>query len=99
MAEIVERKFKGDKVALQHPARSKKRRWYVTVSSSMPHGPFGMQASSYDVDPPYVLLWRDCSSSRFRTISWRLNGVDDLRLRYFYDFFPLRMKFISITRR
>ncbi len=83
MAEIVERKFKGDKVAL-HILRDKKE-MDVTVSLNAAW-PFGMQASSYDVLPRYVLF----GGLLFQPMShdfMEANGVDDLRLRYFYDFF------------
>jgi hypothetical protein len=83
MAEIVERKFKGDKVSL-HILRDKKE-MDVTVSLDAAW-PFGMQANSYDVLPRYVLF----GGLLFQPLShdfMEANGVDDLRLRYFYDFF------------
>ena len=83
MAEIVERKFKGDDVKL-HILRDKKE-MDVTVTLNAAW-PYGMQANAYDVRPRYVLfggllfqpLSRDFISA---------NGIDNLRVRYFYDYF------------
>ena len=83
MAEIVERKFKGDKVNL-HILRDKKE-MDVTVPLNAPW-PFEMQANAYDVRPRYVLF----GGLLFQPLSHDFmdaNGAEDLRLRFFYNFF------------
>lgn len=83
MAEIVERKFKGDEVKL-HLLRDKKE-IDATVKLNAAW-PFTMQANAYDVKPRYVLfgglLFQPLDRNFFEA-----NGIDDLRLRFYYDFF------------
>lgn len=83
MNEIVERKFKGDSVKL-HILRDKKES-DVTVKLDAAW-PFTMQANQYDVEPRYVLF----GGLLFQPLSRNLlvaYQIDDLRVRYFYDFF------------
>jgi hypothetical protein len=83
MAEIVERKFKGDKVALHIMRDKKEMDVTVTLDAAWP---FGMQANSYDVRPRYMLF----GGLLFQPLShdfMEANGVEDLRLRFIYDFF------------
>lgn len=85
MAEVVERKFKGDSVAL-HILRDKKE-MDVTIKLDTAW-PFMMQASQYDVEPRYVLF----GGLLFQPMSrdfLEANQVDDLRVRYFYDYFAV----------
>jgi S1-C subfamily serine protease len=83
MAEIVERKFKGDEVKL-HILRDKKE-MDVTVHLNAAW-PFNMQANSYDHLPRYVLF----GGLLFQPLSRdfiEANGIDDLRVRFMYDYF------------
>ena len=83
MAEIVERKFKGDSVKL-HILRDKTE---SDVSVKLDAAwPFGMQANQYDAEPRYVLF----GGLLFQPLSRNFleaYGIDDLRVRYFFDFF------------
>jgi len=83
MAEIVERKFKGDDVKL-HILRDKKE-MDVTVHLTSAW-PYAMQANSYDVRPRYVLFGGLLFQPLMRDFV-EANGIDDLRVRYFYDFY------------
>ena len=83
MSEIVERKFKGDSVKL-HILRDKKE-MDVTVQLDAAW-PYMMQSSQYDVQPRYVLF----GGLLFQPLSRDFlvaNGGDDLRVRYFYDYY------------
>lgn len=83
MGEIVERKFKGDTVAM-HILRDKKE-MDVTIKLDQAW-PYNLQANAYDVLPRYVLL----GGLLFQPLSRdfiEANGTDDLRIRYFYDYF------------
>jgi len=83
MAEIVERKFKGDDVKL-HILRDKKE-MDVTVNLNAAW-PYNMQANAYDVRPRYVLF----GGLLFQPLNRDFigaNGIDNLRVRYFYDYF------------
>jgi S1-C subfamily serine protease len=85
MAEVVERKFKGDSVAL-HILRDKKE-MDVTIKLDTAW-PFMMQANQYDVEPRYVLF----GGLLFQPLSrdfLEANPVDDLRVHYFYDYFAV----------
>src|SRR6516165_3019095 len=83
MEEIVERKFKGDKVKFGL-LRNKQRQ---TVEIALePNWPYLIQAKSYDVDPRFVLF----AGLLFQPLSQNFMEayqVDDLRIRYFYNFF------------
>ena len=83
MEEIVERKFKGDKVKFGI-LRNKQRQ---TVEIALePNWPYLIQAKSYDADPRFVLfgglLFQPLSQNFMEAYQ-----VDDLRVRYFYNFF------------
>ncbi len=83
MSEVVERKFKGDKVKLK--VLRDKQEIEVTVDLKEAW-PFSMQANSYDVKPRFVLF----GGLLFQPLSRNFveaNQVDDLRVRYFYDLF------------
>lgn len=83
MAEIIERKFKGDKVDLEILRNGQKQKVELVLDRPWP---FEMQAHSYDKRPRYVLeggllfqpLNRDFLEAK---------KISDLRLRYFFDFF------------
>jgi hypothetical protein len=83
MAEVVERKFKGDDVKL-HIIRDRKE-MDVTVQLDAVW-PYLMQANTYDAAPRYVLygglLFQPMSRNFLDTYD-----IDDLQVRYFYDFF------------
>jgi len=83
MAEVVERKFKGDDVNL-HILRDRKE-MDVTVKLDAVW-PYLMQANTYDASPRYVLygglLFQPLSRNFLEAYD-----IDDLRVRFFYDFF------------
>ncbi len=83
MAEVVERKFKGDSVAL-HIIRDHKE-MDVTVKLDAAW-PYLMQANTYDAAPRYVLygglLFQPMSRNFLEAYD-----IDDLQVRYFYDYF------------
>jgi S1-C subfamily serine protease len=83
MPEVVERKFKGDEVKF-HILRDRKES-DVTMKLASPDIHM-IQANAYDVKPCYVLfgglLFQPLSRDFME--AWH---VDDLRVRYFYDFF------------
>src|SRR5207249_6058922 len=83
MAEVVERKFKGDDVKL-HALRNKQE-LDVTINLNAAW-PFSMQANTYDVEPRYVLfgglLFQPLSRNFLEAYQ-----IEDLRVRFFYDFF------------
>ena len=83
MSEVVERKFKGDKVKLK--VLRDKQTMDVTVELKEAW-PFSMQANNYDSKPRFVLF----GGLLFQPLSRNFleaNQVDDLRVRYFYDLF------------
>jgi S1-C subfamily serine protease len=83
MAEVVERKFKGDDVKL-HIIRDHQE-MDVTVKLDAAW-PYLMQANTYDVSPRYILygglLFQPLSRNFLEAYE-----IDDLQVRYFYDFF------------
>jgi len=83
MAEVVERKFKGDDVKL-HIIRDQKE-MDVTVKLDAAW-PYLIQANTYDAAPRYVLygglLFQPLSRNFLEAYD-----IDDLQVRYFYDFF------------
>jgi len=83
MAEVVERKFKGDDVNL-HIIRDRKE-MDVTVKLDATW-PYLMQANTYDAAPRYVLygglLFQPLSRNFLEAYD-----IEDLQVRYFYDFF------------
>ena len=91
MAEVVERKFKGDALKI-HLLRDKKE-MDVTVTLK-PAWPFLIQANQYDVKPRFVLF----GGLLFQPLSrdfLEVYGIDDLRVRYFYDSFVDRAIFLE----
>ena len=91
MAEVVERKFKGDPLKL-HILRDKKE---MDVTASLkPAWPFLIQANTYDAKPRFVLF----GGLLFQPLSrdfLEVYGIDDLRVRYFYDSFVDRAIFLE----
>ena len=85
MPEIVERKFKGDTVEFK-VLRAKKK-LDLTVKLEKPW-PFQLQANQYEIQPRYVLF----GGLLFQPLSRNFLEAyqnDDLRVRYFYDFFNI----------
>ncbi len=91
MAEIVERKFKGDPLKL-HILRDKQE---ADVTATLkPAWPFLIQANAYDVKPRFVLF----GGLLFQPLSrdyLEVYGQDDLRVRYFYESFVERAVFLQ----
>ncbi|MEX1119400.1 MAG: trypsin-like peptidase domain-containing protein [Terrimicrobiaceae bacterium] len=83
MAEVVERKFKGDTVAFDVVREGKPLS--VTVPLERPW-PFAMQANAYDQKPRYLiyggLVFQPLDANFINA-----HDPDDLRLRYHYDHF------------
>ena len=91
MAEAVERKFKGDTVKI-HILRDKQE---MDVSLTLePAWQYLIQANAYDVRPRYVvfggLVFQPLSRDFLEAF-----GIDDLRIRYFYDSFVDRDVFLT----
>ena len=91
MAEVVERKFKGDSLKL-HVLRDKKE---LDVNIHLkPAWPYLIQSNFYDVRPRFVLF----AGLLFQPLSrdfLEAYGIDDLRVRYFYDSFVNREIFLK----
>jgi S1-C subfamily serine protease len=83
MAEIVERKFKGEAVQLHILRDHKEMDVTVKLDTSWP---YLMQANTYDAAPRYILygglLFQPLSRNFLETYE-----IDDLQVRYFYDYF------------
>jgi S1-C subfamily serine protease len=83
MPEVVERKFKGDKVKLDLLRNQQPVNVEVTLGSVWP---YFMQGHSYDIRPRYVvyggLLFQPMSLDLME--AYRIN---ELRVRHFFDFF------------
>lgn len=81
MAEVVERKFKGDSVTFEVLRDGEKREVKVPLESAWP---FAMQANAYDVKPRFLvyggLVFQPLDANFFDA-----NEPDDLRLRYMFD--------------
>ena len=91
MAEVVERKFKGDPLKL-HILRDKKE---MDVTAQLkPAWPFLIQANTYDVKPRFVLFGGLLFQPLTRDFL-EVYGIDDLRVRYFYDSFVDRAIFLQ----
>ncbi len=91
MAEVVERKFKGDPLKL-HILRDKQE-MDVTIQLR-PAWPYLIQSNFYDVRPRFVLF----GGLLFQPLSrdfLEAYGIDDLRVRYFYDSFVSRSIFLK----
>ncbi len=83
MAEVVERKFKGDEVKLTVLRDKKEKEVTVKLDQAWP---FMIQANSYDEKPRYLLF----GGLLFQPLSrdfMEANQTDDLRVRFFYDYF------------
>ncbi|MCX7824979.1 MAG: serine protease [Verrucomicrobiae bacterium] len=83
MAEVVERKFKGDTVKLAILRDKKPLEVTVTLQ---PLQPYLMMANHYDVLPRYVVF----ASLLFQPLSYdliRAHQIEDLRVRFFGEFF------------
>ncbi len=91
MEEVAERKFKGDEIRMDI-LRNKEP---VQVAVRMkPAWPFLIQANSYDTRPRFVLY----GGLMFQPLSrdfLEAFGVDDLRVRYFYDSYVSRALFVK----
>jgi S1-C subfamily serine protease len=83
MPEIVERKFKGDSVAMN--ILRQKDSMEVTAKFEKAW-PFQLQASQYEISPRYLLF----GGLLFQPVSrdfLQASQIDNLRVRYMYDFF------------
>jgi S1-C subfamily serine protease len=83
MPEIVERKFKGDKVRFDILRDKKKRTGEMQLTGNWP---YLMQANRYDSPPRFVLF----GGLVFQPLSKNFMDayqVEDMRLRYYYNFF------------
>src|SRR6202048_4366219 len=83
MPEIVERKFKGDKVRFDILRDKKKRTVEMQLTGNWP---YLMQANRYDSPPRFVLF----GGLVFQPLSKNFMDayqVEDMRLRYYYNFF------------
>ncbi len=83
MAEVVERKFKGEEVKFD--ILRDKEPMTVAVKLDQPW-PFTLQSNAYDKLPRYVLF----GGLLFQPLSrdfLEANPVKDLRVRFFYDYF------------
>jgi S1-C subfamily serine protease len=83
MAEIVERKFKGDTVKLGIMRDKKPATVEIALKGNWP---YLIQANRYDTPPRFVLF----GGLVFQPLSKNFMDayqVDDLRLRYYYNFF------------
>lgn len=83
MPEVVERKFKGDKVKLDLLRNQRPMQVEITLGSVWP---FFVQGHTYDMRPRYVLF----GGLLFQPMSLDLleaYRISDLRVRHFFDFF------------
>ena len=83
MPEIVERKFKGDKVRFDIWRDKTQRSVELELSGNWP---YLIQANHYDCPPRFILF----GGLVFQPLTKNFMDayqVDDLRLRYYYDFF------------
>lgn len=83
MAEVVERKFKGESVRFTVLRDKREMELTVPLNEAWPHA---MQANEYDVDPRYVvfggLLFQPLSRDFMEAYR-----IEDLRIRFHYNFF------------
>lgn len=83
MNEIIERKFSGDKVAVELLRDGKKMNVEVTLKRFIP---YLIQAAQYDRQPNFVLF----AGLQFQPLDRSVMGahnINDLRTRYFYGFY------------
>jgi S1-C subfamily serine protease len=83
MPEIVERKFKGDKVRFDIWRDKAKKTVELELSGNWP---YLIQANHYDSPPRFILFGGLVFQPLTRNFMDAYQ-VDDLRLRYYYDFF------------
>jgi len=83
MAEVVERKFKGDSVAFDVVREGKPLSVKVPLDRAWP---FAMQANAYDKKPRY-LIYGGLVFQPLEANFINEHNPDDLRLRYHYDHF------------
>jgi S1-C subfamily serine protease len=91
MPEVVERKFKGDKVKLDL-LRDKKP--VTTTIELTTVAPYLIQGHSYDVRPRYIVY----GGLLFQPLNLELIDAyqpPDLRLRHFFDFFVLEQLYVD----
>jgi S1-C subfamily serine protease len=91
MPEIVERKFKGEKVKLDI-LRDKQPVTATIMLDTVP--PYMIQSHSYDVRPRYVVY----AGLLFQPLNLELIDAyqpSDLRLRHFFDFFVLEQIYLE----
>lgn len=83
MAEVVERKFKGDEVTFE--VLRNRQPLTVTVPLDRPW-PFSLQSNAYDVDPRFLvyggLVFQPVDANFMRA-----HDPKDLRLQYYFDHF------------
>ncbi|MFA7233726.1 MAG: trypsin-like peptidase domain-containing protein [Terrimicrobiaceae bacterium] len=83
LAEVVERKFKGDQVTLDVVREGKPLRLKIPLSDPWP---FNLHSNVYDEDPRFVIF----GGLIFQPVDENFMNAyqpDDLRLRYTFDFF------------
>ncbi len=83
MAEVVERKYKGDKVTFLVRRDGKEENVVVPLEKPWP---FSLQANAYDVKPRYVVF----GGLVFQPVDANFmseHNPDDLRLRFYFDHF------------
>lgn len=83
LAEVVERKFKGDEVKLDVLREGKPLQLKIPLSSPWP---FNLHSNVYDEDPRFVIF----GGLIFQPVDQNFmaeHQPDDLRLRYTFDFF------------
>ncbi len=91
MAEAVERKFKGDTLKM-HIMRDKQEQ--DVTATLKPAWQYLIQANAYDSKPRFVLF----GGLLFQPVTrdfLEVYGIDDLRVRYFYDSFVDRAIFLQ----
>lgn len=91
MPEVVERKFKGDKVKLDLVRDKQPVSTTIDLSTVQP---YLIQGHSYDVRPRYILY----GGLLFQPLNLELIDAyqpGDLRLRHFFDFFVLEQLYID----
>jgi len=91
MPEVVERKFKGDKVKLDLIRDKKPTSTTIDLTTVQP---YLIQGHSYDVRPRYVLY----GGLLFQPLNLELIDAyspGDLRLRHFFDFFVLEQLYLD----
>ena len=91
MPEIVERKFKGDKVKLELIRDKQPTSTVIDLTTVQP---YLIQGHSYDVRPRYVLY----GGLLFQPLNLELIDAyqpSDLRLRHYFDFFVLEQIYLE----